>query len=361
MSGFLPSRSNLGEYDFHHLLFRAEYAIMSGKTSPPFFGRTVCGLSAELISMLANKKRSVFLALEAERFFLGETVASSLFVASAFFRAAAPGVPVAVFYFLIAVLTLVTLFKVEYIIRLWGRIAVLFTLTTIAAAASFALVFVPPSSFGALLLMGVLLMAASLPVLLDMISESFTFDKAAGRSYGLQWSSYYLGFIPATFLSTYLLQNYGFSGLFFILGLLYAAMLFPAVILSRLTGRLNHFGSRKITLRAFLGGGWFAGIYFVAVALQFFYAIMAVYMPLYLRENGYSWEEIGLMFTIMLLPFLLVEYWAGAAADRWWGERELLAVGAGLIVLSMFWIVSAPPQMTLVWAAVLFVSRVGAA
>ncbi len=51
--------------------------------------------------------------------------------------------------------------------------------------------------------------------------------------------------------------------------------------------------------------------------LQFFYTWMVIYSPIYLHVNlGFSWPEIGKIFTIMLLPFLLIQYPIGYLADK---------------------------------------------
>lgn len=96
--------------------------------------------------------------------------------------------------------------------------------------------------------------------------------------------------------------------------------------------------------------------------LNFFYAVMVIYTPIYLHNHiGLPWTDIGLIFTIMLLPFLLLEYPLGKLADKYWGEKELLV--AGLIVTALATaIISFITVPTIwVWALVLFATRVGAA
>jgi MFS family permease len=95
--------------------------------------------------------------------------------------------------------------------------------------------------------------------------------------------------------------------------------------------------------------------------LRLFYCWMVIYTPLYLHnELGISWPQIGIIFTIMLLPFVIFQIPAGFLADRYWGEKEILIIG--LFIMGgatgiMFFINSAS---ILVWAAILFLSRTGA-
>jgi MFS family permease len=71
--------------------------------------------------------------------------------------------------------------------------------------------------------------------------------------------------------------------------------------------------------------------------LQFFYAWMVVYAPLYLHEvHNISFETIGIMFTIMLVPFVLLEYPIGRLSDTIHHERELMQIGILIMAGSTF-------------------------
>jgi len=99
-------------------------------------------------------------------------------------------------------------------------------------------------------------------------------------------------------------------------------------------------------------------IYFL---LQFFYAYMIVYMPIYLNKYiGFAWSEIGIMFTIMLLPFVLFEIPVGNLADNKYGEKEFLTIGLLIIGLSTIIMSFITVKVFFIWAGILFISRVGA-
>ena len=99
-----------------------------------------------------------------------------------------------------------------------------------------------------------------------------------------------------------------------------------------------------------------------SIMLNLFYAIAVLYIPLYLYQTmGLSWTKLGLVFTIMLLPFVLLQLPAGLLADKKWGEKEMLIIGHGLMVLSLVCIFLINSSAVWVWALVLFISRVGAA
>lgn len=103
------------------------------------------------------------------------------------------------------------------------------------------------------------------------------------------------------------------------------------------------------------------GILVLQFLLQFFYAWMIIYTPLYLSEVvGFEWDTIGVIFTVMLLPFLLLEAPLGRLADRA-GEKRLLGVGFAIMGVSTVLIAFVTDHNAYLWAAILFMTRVGAA
>ncbi len=96
--------------------------------------------------------------------------------------------------------------------------------------------------------------------------------------------------------------------------------------------------------------------------LQTFYAWMVVYSPLYLNKIvGFSWEEIGIILVIMLLPFPLIQYPLGRLADRKYGEKEIMSLGFALMGLSTIVLAFIGVHNIAVWGLALFMTRVGAA
>jgi MFS family permease len=94
--------------------------------------------------------------------------------------------------------------------------------------------------------------------------------------------------------------------------------------------------------------------------LYFFYSWMVIYMPIYLHEHiGFEWTQIGLMFTIMLLPFVFLQFPAGRLADTKWGEKEFLSIGFVAMAITSVVLFFIDSQNFFVWAAALFATRVG--
>ena len=103
-------------------------------------------------------------------------------------------------------------------------------------------------------------------------------------------------------------------------------------------------------------------LFLINIVLQTFYCWMVIYLPLYLATAmGFDWSSIGIILTVMLVPFVLVQLPFGKLADEKYGEKYLMAVGfviMGVATIALAWI--REPSM-IVWAGALFVTRIGAA
>ncbi|MEK7602077.1 MAG: MFS transporter [Patescibacteria group bacterium] len=96
--------------------------------------------------------------------------------------------------------------------------------------------------------------------------------------------------------------------------------------------------------------------------LQFFYHLAPLYIPLYLHHVlELPWEQLGWIFAIMLLPFVLLEYPAGWIADQKWGDQELL-IGGFVMMASGFAALALVTNQTtiMVIVIILIFSRIGA-
>lgn len=102
-------------------------------------------------------------------------------------------------------------------------------------------------------------------------------------------------------------------------------------------------------------------ILFVNLILQMFYAVMVIYMPIYLHDVvGFDWQDIGLIFTVMLTPFVLFELPLGRLSDTLTGEKEILIIGICIMALATTSISFIAATTVVVWAAILFMTRMGA-
>lgn len=102
-------------------------------------------------------------------------------------------------------------------------------------------------------------------------------------------------------------------------------------------------------------------IYGANVLLQIFYSWMVIYVPIYLHQViGFSWQELGLMISFALIPFIILEIPVGTLADKKTGEKEILILGFVVLIISLFGMSFISGKSFIVWTLVLFLSRVGA-
>jgi MFS family permease len=102
-------------------------------------------------------------------------------------------------------------------------------------------------------------------------------------------------------------------------------------------------------------------LFSVNIILNVFYGWMVIYSPIYLHEHvGFGWDQIGIILTIMLLPFVIFQLPAGKLADGGWGEKKLMSLGLVIIGISCISLAFVTSKSIFVWALLLFVTRIGA-
>lgn len=96
--------------------------------------------------------------------------------------------------------------------------------------------------------------------------------------------------------------------------------------------------------------------------LQFFFAWMVVYMPIYLYEHiGFGWGQIGIIFTVMLVPFTIFGLPVGILVDKYHvKKRALLYIGILIMSIATFSTSFITVKSVALWASVLFITRIGA-
>ncbi|MEP7162958.1 MAG: MFS transporter [Candidatus Moraniibacteriota bacterium] len=308
-----------------------------------------------------NRKKIRFLS--ATSFFLGFLDAFFIYIISSYFVEVSGSENVGAFYLLAFAGVFALFLAIPTFLRRFGQVRllllVLLTLFGIAAFLSLR----NPSWFGAGLLLVFLAANNVMWVVMDIILEGFSNDRVSGRVRGLYLTFLNGGLLVSPFLSTLTLQKFGYGGVFATLALGYA-IVFAAVML----GLRDHNGKpvpeisiltawRKVKQNKSL-----LKIYHISFVIEFFYALMIVYLPIYLTVYlGFQWEELGIIFTVMLVPFVILQYPLGVLADIHWGEKELLFLSLFLTAASTTMVGFIDSHSIIVWAALLFFTRIGVA
>lgn len=118
----------------------------------------------------------------------------------------------------------------------------------------------------------------------------------------------------------------------------------------------------KETFRYLLSKKHLLAVISINFLLQFFFAWMVVYTPIYLHHHmGFSWEKIGIAFSTMLIPFVLLGLPVGMLVDKYHiKRRNILKVGFAIIIVSTISISFITSVNIILWSAVLFITRIGA-
>jgi MFS family permease len=102
-------------------------------------------------------------------------------------------------------------------------------------------------------------------------------------------------------------------------------------------------------------------VFFVHFILQIFFVSMVVFTPIYLIEHiGLSWKEFGIIMLIGQSAYILFEYPIGIIADRYIGEKEMMALGLCILTVSTAALSFVQSTEIITWAVLMFVTRVGA-
>ena len=295
-------------------------------------------------------------------FLVGFSQAAIVYVLSTYFKKVTGTENVGIFYTISYLIILLALLNLHKLVHGLGKVRNFVFSSLLKVTANLLLIAFPFSSWSIVFLVMYVVFMGIEWANLDSILETFSEDETSGRIRGWHLTILNLGFIFGPWLSTTLLQKFDFQGVFLLaLGLNVLTLLISLVGFRDMDGKFEKkIQSLEIVALAIKNKNIFS-IYYISFILEFFYAIMIVYAPLYLLDMGFSWEQIGLAFTLMLVPFVLLQYPVGILADKKMGERELLVVSILIMSLSTLAFYFFSSKIILFWAIMLFATRIGAA
>lgn len=208
-----------------------------------------------------------------------------------------------------------------------------------------------------------IVMIALASLTIDIFLEHSSDNKHTGGIRGLFLTVINIAWIISPFLTGLLVQETDYQTVYI------AALVLLVPLLMLLVYNFRDFKDPRYTrIGTFEGvemvrsNPKFRSIFSVNIILNTFYGWMVIYTPLYLHNTiGFDWPTIGIIFTIMLLPYIIFELPLGRLADSHFGEKELMI--AGFIIIATFTALLAVIEVpnVFLWALALFMTRVGAA
>lgn len=196
----------------------------------------------------------------------------------------------------------------------------------------------------------------------DIFLEHNSQHSTTGGTRALFLMSISLAILIGPFIASFVLIDNGFSTIF----LISAVLMLPVFYMS--IKYLNNFKDDKYhnlhiwqTIRTIIKNSDLHNIIAANFLLNIFYSWVIIYVPLYLHEEiGLSLSETTIVIGIGLLPFILFDVLWGWLADKKIGEKEILTAGFIIIAASTAAISFIEVDFIIVWAGILFVTRIGA-
>ena len=197
---------------------------------------------------------------------------------------------------------------------------------------------------------------------LDIFIEESSNDKNVGKIRGFYLMIINMAWVIAQMVSGSIIEKSSFGGIYlFSAGLMALAMITIILFFGEFKDPQYKKMSLFKILQFFRKDKDILKIYFINLILKFFYAWMVIYTPIYLNEYlHFTWDTIGVIFTIMLLPFVILDLPLGRLSDKI-GEKKMLILGfvVSALFTTLFAVTKKHDWVTI--ALILFGTRVGAA
>ncbi len=198
---------------------------------------------------------------------------------------------------------------------------------------------------------------------LDLFLEAYTDGIHVGKIRGLYTATLNASWVIAPLLGTMLINgNYNYHNTY----VAALAMLFPLLYLIYRNfprfkdPKYDHPSPLQLVRHIGSDANW-VRLFSVNTILQTFYAWMVIYSPIYLNTViGFTWEDIGIILVIMLIPFPLIQYPLGVMSDKI-GEKKIMSWGFIIMGISTIALALITAKSVIIWAIFLFITRVGAA
>ena len=294
-------------------------------------------------------------------FLLGASSAFVLYIESDYFKTAIRSDNVTLFYIVSYAAALFLVVNWHHFIRIFGEKNVFLVTLSVKFLIVLWLAFSPVTIWSAMGLAVYMILAVLTWLDMDILLEICSTDKVTGGIRGLYLTIQNAGYLVAPFFAGYLVGNFGLPWAF------RGALIFIGAIIVTALVKINSICDGKVKrikfielLRKVSKRKNVLRIYYISFLLEFFYALMIIYTPLYLLENGFTWGQIGKMITFMLIPFVILQYPAGLLADKKFEERDMLKWSIFLMAFATAAIYFISSGSLLVWALILFGTRIGA-
>jgi len=312
---------------------------------------------------LSSFKKPTLLVLYALIFVFALTSAIPAYVNSSFLKSLTNEQLVGVFYTMASILAFASLIFIPKILQKYGNYRVTLSLIFLYFLNFLGLAYVQNVFLVLFFFVITSSMATTIYFNLDMFLEHNSSDLVTGRIRSVYLTFLNLAWLGSPLLAGIIVGEYSYRMIYLVAALILIPAFFivfssfsdfkdPDYIVVNFLETLKNININK-NIR---------NIWVSSFLLQLFYSWMVIYTPIYLNVYiGFSWGTIGILFSLMLIPFILIQIPAGYLADKMFGEKEILV--AGFLIMGIY--TAMMPFITsknfIIWAVILFSTRIGAA
>ena len=314
-------------------------------------------------SELSEFRKSTLFVLYIVGFIFALTSAIPAYINSSFLESLTNEQAVGLFYIAGSILSLISLIIIPKILKRYGNYKVTLLITTISFLNFLGLAFFHNIFFISFCFIISGSMATIIYFDLDVFIEHNSSDIKTGRIRSLYLSSINFAWLISPIIAGVIVGKSSYRMIYFVVALI----MLPIVLI--VSSNLKNFKDPDYkslnifeNIRGNLANKNIKNIFVSNFLLQLFYSWMVVYTPIYLNQHmGIDWGTIGIIFSIMLLPYILVEIPFGYLADIKIGEKEVLTLG--FIIMGIFTAIIPQIHTTsfVIWSIVLFMTRIGSA
>lgn len=197
----------------------------------------------------------------------------------------------------------------------------------------------------------------------DIIIERFSKEKNTGGIRGINLALGNLAFLIGPIVAGMLAEEFSVGAVYFFatFAILIMVLFFTLKFQNlKIIPKLKH----KEIIQSFITL-WhkkdLRNSYISGFVVEFFFAIWAIFTTIYMNtEMGFNWEEIGILFALMHIPYIILEPIIGEIADKHNNENHLMALGLFIIGVSFIGVALIDRPVMVLWALLLIITRIGA-
>ena len=269
---------------------------------------------------------------------------------------------IGIIYSIGSIATILILVTIPEILRKFGRYKMISIFIILEFVSLLALSFFKSPTILILFFIFNLIAIVIIGFVIDLFLENISSDSKTGKIRGTFLTTVNVAWIISPLVTSFILTN----GDYWKIYIASAVLLIPVFFITKHNLKnIKDSSYIKISFLKTIKEIWISkdikNVFAVSFLMQFFFAWMVIYTPLYLHNQmGFDWKQIGVLFSVMLLPYILTELPLGKIADDRLGEKEIMSIGFIIMAISTGITSFINNNNFFLWMAILFITRIGA-